>query len=59
MDKLSIKMPVSFHKVDGMMEVNLLEPKNSILRKVKLSTHVGIDPDSLLSPKCNEDKFFK
>ena len=48
-EKLRYKMSLRFQKVKG-IEVNSLEPNDSILREARLLKHAGIDPKSLLPP---------
>ncbi|GAY66416.1 hypothetical protein CUMW_248580 [Citrus unshiu] len=48
-EKLRYKISLRFQKVKG-IEVNSLEPNDSILREARLLKHAGIDPKSLLPP---------
>ncbi|XVF54877.1 hypothetical protein PTKIN_Ptkin05aG0216300 [Pterospermum kingtungense] len=44
------------HKLDGIMEVNLLKPRLIYLRAPRLPKHSAIDPENSLPPKNNSAK---
>lgn len=58
-DKLKRKISFRFHRVEGIMEVKALEPKERSLREARLPKHAGSLPESLLSPKYKLANLYK
>lgn len=57
--RFSHKRSLSFHKLVGMVEVNLLEPRRSCLKAVILLRHSGILPDKWFRCKSRIESCFK
>ncbi|KAK8706323.1 hypothetical protein V6N13_049893 [Hibiscus sabdariffa] len=50
-DKFRISRSLSPVRVEGIVEENILDPRNSFLKEVRLPKQAGIGPDNLLLVK--------